>query len=176
MFVRAAALEAMAYLAAYGALGEDAMRAYMLRLFEDMRPRGESFVWSAWALMAANLGYEDFADRVEELCRRGFIDAMDINLDNFKDQLRLTLADPERKAGFAADRIAPFEDAIGTLSGWYGFSEQAKIDAARRAARIDEDSFRSLFAAPHVDIHRDVGRNDPCPCGSGKKYKKCCLV
>jgi len=22
--------------------------------------------------------------------------------------------------------------------------------------------------------HREVGRNDPCPCGSGKKYKKCC--
>jgi hypothetical protein len=20
-----------------------------------------------------------------------------------------------------------------------------------------------------------VGRNDPCPCGSGKKYKRCCL-
>ena len=23
--------------------------------------------------------------------------------------------------------------------------------------------------------HTKVGRNDPCPCGSGKKYKKCCL-
>lgn len=22
----------------------------------------------------------------------------------------------------------------------------------------------------------EQGRNDPCPCGSGKKYKKCCLV
>ena len=21
---------------------------------------------------------------------------------------------------------------------------------------------------------KEVGRNDPCPCGSGKKYKKCC--
>ena len=21
-----------------------------------------------------------------------------------------------------------------------------------------------------------VGRNDPCPCGSGKKYKKCCML
>ena len=21
-----------------------------------------------------------------------------------------------------------------------------------------------------------IGRNDPCPCGSGKKYKKCCLM
>lgn len=24
-------------------------------------------------------------------------------------------------------------------------------------------------------IKTDIGRNDPCPCGSGKKYKKCCL-
>jgi SWIM/SEC-C metal-binding protein len=22
----------------------------------------------------------------------------------------------------------------------------------------------------------DIGRNDPCPCGSGKKYKKCCFI
>lgn len=26
-----------------------------------------------------------------------------------------------------------------------------------------------------VPGHSKVGRNDPCPCGSGKKYKKCCL-
>ena len=24
-------------------------------------------------------------------------------------------------------------------------------------------------------MERRVGRNDPCPCGSGKKYKKCCM-
>jgi predicted ATPase with chaperone activity len=22
----------------------------------------------------------------------------------------------------------------------------------------------------------EIGRNDPCPCGSGKKYKRCCLL
>ncbi len=27
-----------------------------------------------------------------------------------------------------------------------------------------------------VQIGEKVGRNDPCPCGSGKKYKKCCLT
>lgn len=26
-----------------------------------------------------------------------------------------------------------------------------------------------------IPIRHKVGRNDPCPCGSGKKYKKCCL-
>ena len=32
-------------------------------------------------------------------------------------------------------------------------------------------------ASPAQPVERDapkVGRNDPCPCGSGKKYKKCC--
>jgi hypothetical protein len=29
--------------------------------------------------------------------------------------------------------------------------------------------------APYVRAAPKVGRNDPCPCGSGKKYKKCCL-
>ena len=24
-------------------------------------------------------------------------------------------------------------------------------------------------------VDKKVGRNDPCPCGSGKKHKKCCL-
>ena len=28
---------------------------------------------------------------------------------------------------------------------------------------------------PFVREEPKVGRNDPCPCGSGKKYKKCCL-
>lgn len=26
-----------------------------------------------------------------------------------------------------------------------------------------------------VRIEEKIGRNDPCPCGSGKKYKKCCI-
>ena len=29
---------------------------------------------------------------------------------------------------------------------------------------------------PIVRSGPKVGRNDPCPCGSGKKYKKCCLA
>lgn len=28
---------------------------------------------------------------------------------------------------------------------------------------------------PQTNPYKDVGRNDPCPCGSGRKFKKCCL-
>ncbi|NDP19930.1 MAG: hypothetical protein GZ091_02440 [Paludibacter sp.] len=27
---------------------------------------------------------------------------------------------------------------------------------------------------PQPIVNTKIGRNDPCPCGSGKKYKKCC--
>src|SRR5262249_8090252 len=30
--------------------------------------------------------------------------------------------------------------------------------------------------APRTATGEKVGRNDPCPCGSGKKYKKCCYL
>lgn len=30
-------------------------------------------------------------------------------------------------------------------------------------------------AAPARNEHRRVGRNDPCPCGSGRKFKHCCM-
>ncbi|MDR2615906.1 MAG: SEC-C domain-containing protein [Oscillospiraceae bacterium] len=36
------------------------------------------------------------------------------------------------------------------------------------------EMLRKLSAAPAAA--RRVGRNDPCPCGSGKKYKKCCYL
>lgn len=32
------------------------------------------------------------------------------------------------------------------------------------------------FQQPNVRSEQKIGRNEPCPCGSGKKYKKCCLM
>jgi uncharacterized protein YecA (UPF0149 family) len=48
-----------------------------------------------------------------------------------------------------------------------------------RHAQMRALYLRSLHRAgrrPAAPVRREakVGRNDPCPCGSGKKYKKCC--
>lgn len=32
----------------------------------------------------------------------------------------------------------------------------------------------SIISDKTISDMKEVGRNDPCPCGSGKKYKKCC--
>lgn len=54
---------------------------------------------------------------------------------------------------------------------------------AARQQRWREEDERADFAdmdwdtpAPYVRATPKVGRNDPCPCGSGRKYKRCCLA
>ena len=40
----------------------------------------------------------------------------------------------------------------------------------------DHGHHHQAAQAPLVRATPKVGRNDPCPCGSGKKHKKCCLA
>ena len=145
------------------------MRAYLLHLLAEMQPQAEHFVWIGWLLAVAHLGYEDLAEHAEGLIRRGFVSERDWRIADFRNDLRRTLDDPERMAGFAHDRIGPAKGAIAELETWAGFS--------------GEDDTPALPSWPEYEVQqpitnplRGVGRNDPCPCGSGKKYKKCCLA
>jgi len=52
-------------------------------------------------------------------------------------------------------------------TGGYGADEEA-AEAQAQAARGE-----GVLATPTVRDEPKVGRNDPCPCGSGKKYKQC---
>ncbi len=52
-------------------------------------------------------------------------------------------------------------------------AEANKIDALAPAAELTGGEEVPQFAAPSTKDMKDVGRNDPCPCGSGKKFKKC---
>jgi uncharacterized protein YecA (UPF0149 family) len=39
---------------------------------------------------------------------------------------------------------------------------------------MNADEILAWQGGTKVDPFKGVGRNDPCPCGSGKKFKKCC--
>jgi SEC-C motif-containing protein len=45
----------------------------------------------------------------------------------------------------------------------------------RRYLRIIDVARRSELREEPLRVAKKIGRNDPCPCGSGKKYKRCCL-
>jgi uncharacterized protein len=61
--------------------------------------------------------------------------------------------------------------------GWKRFFEHSLPGFERLAAGIREDRIRAAIAGREALKNRSttpVGRNDPCPCGSGLKYKRCC--
>jgi hypothetical protein len=51
--------------------------------------------------------------------------------------------------------------------------ETSMKEVAELMREYEEEQERA--ATPVVNLEPKVGRNDPCPCGSGKKYKQCCL-
>ena len=99
-YVRTAALAALAYLTATGRI-TDETQAYLLRLYDTLQPQQESFVWSGWVLAIALLGLEELSDVVRQAFERGLIEPMVMGYDDFRRDLRRTLADPELMAGLS---------------------------------------------------------------------------
>ena len=52
--------------------------------------------------------------------------------------------------------------------------EQMEAEQRRRRVTLNRSGDDDQPQKPVVRDEAKVGRNDPCPCGSGKKYKKCC--
>ena len=58
-----------------------------------------------------------------------------------------------------------------------GDIEEVEIELGLRTQRSTPPKLSNFFGfdTQEESKRKKVGRNDPCPCGSGKKYKKCCL-
>ena len=50
----------------------------------------------------------------------------------------------------------------------------AKIDIERKPQQPTYKPVEVIEASGPKTVGNKTGRNDPCPCGSGKKYKNCC--
>ena len=92
------------------------------------------------------------------------VEVIDTIRDAFRrNAVELSIAgdveDVEIELGLRERRATPAPRYTLVPAGW---SPQSSVDRSQRDT--------------HVSPRREkIGRNEPCPCGSGKKYKKCCL-
>ena len=98
----------------------------------------------------------------------GFLDGINESLKN-ANPVETMEADTE--VTIAIDKEALYKNMVEADAEWlYGLEEWNEI--------FDEETRKALYRE-QKDSHtvrkpKKVGRNDPCPCGSGKKYKFCC--
>ena len=98
----------------------------------------------------------------------GFIDGIseslkeDIVLEEIEADSQISLKIDFEKLYF--NMLSVEAEWLYTLPGWEG------ILSAEQRKEIE----KSYKKTKTVVKEKTVGRNEPCPCGSGKKYKKCC--
>ncbi|GBU18320.1 MULTISPECIES: DUF1186 domain-containing protein [Methylobacterium] len=149
--VRNEVLGAAAFLAHQGLLPRDAFRDVLAR-FDDKRVAVEELGWVGWEEAIALLGLADLAPRVEAARRDRRLTGEFSDAEWFKTTLRRARMRPDSLRDFEERGLGTLDDPVAALA-W----------TAEGAGE------------PVRNPWKDVGRNDPCPCGSGLKFKKCCL-
>jgi preprotein translocase subunit SecA len=97
------------------------------------------------------------------------------------DMFGQMIASIEEEAAEAVFKLHParperFRGVFSSLSQEFLHPEVAKFEKPEEEA-VDEAAAvlpPEVVNKPIQSAHPKVGRNEPCPCGSGKKYKKCC--
>ncbi|MDB5589802.1 MAG: motif domain protein [Enterovirga sp.] len=158
-FLRWSLFGAYAFLTHAGRIPRAEAEAFLLR-FEAERPaRAGDAAWTGWEETVALLGLADLADRVAA----ARADARLLQDVSDPDWFALTLKEaverPEDNARFADRDLGYVEDVV------------AELEAA-----LADDEEEGEPEEPHRNPLREVGRNDLCPCGSGRKFKRCCLT
>lgn len=99
----------------------------------------------------------------------GFLDGIN---DSLKTPNSLEELSEDSVVGLDYDPEKLYYNMVANKADWlYELPEwEGVLPAARR-----KELFREQKNSGTIRVEKKIGRNDPCPCGSGKKYKQCCL-
>jgi hypothetical protein len=174
-FIRSNMCETLAMLVVLNKLDRAKTAIFLRDCFTTLQPQENCYVWQGWQAAIAKLGLEELTPMVEEAFRRQYIDPMDCNFNDFQEDLGLALATPGAAIRPKDENCTLFGDTIEELSWWHCFSEEYQQYQREHKQERRENALTQLKGEQAANPHKNVGRNDPCPCGSGKKFKKCCL-
>ena len=92
-----------------------------------------------------------------------------IKYDVVRTLSRMQLENPEELAAAERKRRAEAEQHMQ-----FQHASTGQLEAPEGEGQSDPETQAKAKPAPFVRDNRKVGRNEPCPCGSGKKFKQCC--
>ena len=114
---------------------------------------------------------------VKELAEKYKLDILEMAgfLDGINDSLitpnPIDTMEEDTRVSLAFDKAKLYKNMVGAKADWlYELPMWENI--------FDEETRKNLYLEQKksgtVVVGKKVGRNEPCPCGSGKKYKHCC--
>lgn len=194
MYCKASAIEAVFAQYEAGIIDEFVLSAHVTRwlaVFSALPSSTNSFLLSALADSCIEYELDSFKSQFISLCDKDLFDE-----DRFKqDEVKAWTRAGTPKL-IESGMIQSEFNVVATLSAWAeddSEDENEEVDSLVNEEIEEFEGFDSLMGeggllanilydentilenSVPVSSLPTVGRNDPCPCGSGKKYKKCCL-
>ena len=117
---------------------------------------------------------KELADKyeVDIMTMTGFLDGIDESLKDGVDNNIEDLSE-DSVVSLAFDKTKLYKNMIAAKADWlYNLEQWDAIFSAEERDALAKEQKRSQTV---VREEKKVYPNDPCPCGSGKKYKKCCM-
>ncbi len=114
---------------------------------------------------------------IKELAEKYHISVMTMTgfLDGINDSLKtpnpIEEMEEDTQVNLGFDKELLYKNMVDAKADWlYELPAWKEIfsDEKRKALYLEQKKSGTIVKGPKV------GRNDPCPCGSGKKYKHCC--
>lgn len=150
-YVRGAGMRSFVTLVASGELTRDSVIQYFTTLYREKLERRPSFVWDSLASCCTDLYPQEIYEDIKQSFREGLADPLFLSPEDVRERLEAgkepTLAQLKENP---SHRLV--QDTIAEMEWWDCFKPKTHEGMKKQK----------------------IGRNQPCPCGSGKKYKKCC--
>ena len=173
-WVRSVAMDGMVALVTTGQRTRDEVMAYFLQLFHKLE-RTPGTQWDGLVNACADLGPREAIEELRRAYADGLVDSGSIDWEDIEQ----ALAPGQQAAAQRARYRDPLITDLARNMGWMQcFHHEARGHKGERDIEEDlPDSLSSEYAtAPARRTTPKVGRNEPCPCGSGRKFKKCCVA
>lgn len=113
---------------------------------------------------------KELADKyeIDVFTMTGFLDGIN---ESLKEENPIETMDENTVVNLIFDKEKLYKNMVDAKADWlYELPQWNKIFTPERKREL----YKEQKNAGTVRKEKKIGRNDPCPCGSGKKYKKCC--
>ena len=157
-----------------GQLGDAAVESYFRELLERRLERQASVVWNNLCTISGDLGFASLVPQIRQAFDDDLCDPSFDHLEDIEKRIR-----SGRKMD-SSERHCLIDDAVAWMKNWLFFHpapRPAKPDSLKEPRKLADPGDRDYGFGPTMPPppkYPVVSRNDPCPCGSGKKFKKCC--
>ncbi len=116
-----------------------------------------------------NLKIKELLPLVEKLFDNGMVA---VEMCGDLSRVKSDILDLETRHNNKRDILNIYDRYTDIISTWAGYMEEESKD--NNAGNVSEGVTTETLPVEDAGTEK-IGRNSPCPCGSGKKYKKCCM-